>query len=1012
ASYTLPSDDALYSLAASSPEHAWAIDYGRGRVWKLSGGTTAGPWLLGETIAAALALPDGRLIVNTRDHPTAAFALVGDGGTIVRRFGARRPSLITALSKIDNSWVLAHLGRGRFVAVHGYEPLLRVYRADGTMESEAVLKSDTVDRLRTRQSELASKLMAHADTCCVEAEHVRFANEVESRGGRSFAVRFGAANVLEEFDLRGSLIATHALPAAREDDPLFAGLVFTNEGIVAGRDGGIVLYPRQSGADRIAGRALLADGAPAAGAKIAIRLSAGGYAVVHTSADGTFQISGLAPAAAARVSASLENHLPEEREGTLAEIVQQPFRLRPVPAQCVTVLDRDTNRPVADFSLTLLRRRTASAAASYESSAPKHISDASGQGCVTASWPPPWRVRIEAERYADYEQPLESAAPVEVRLAPEARLTLTVRSGDAPVEGATVTLEPADQPEQTFRILAADDRQSTDREGTARFTGLGEGSVRVTVQHPDYLPSRKTVEVTAGDNEYAATLSKGARGVVEVVSTSSQPVADAEIQLDPEGHLLADAIRCTTGSDGRCTLEPLPPGRFSIVAAAPGFARSRRPFDVRPESDSVAVRMELRRAVTLDGRVVGLERYPGADLSVSVSPLGSPVQRIPIAADGTFKVNEVPSGTMSVAVDDRRSAILYERVDVPDVPQYTLTLQLPEPLLVRGRITRDGRGCGSCSLLFTRAGAESARASAKATVAPDGRYEARLPTRGLYTATAEHAQTQARAAETVAVSGDLQRDFELGGATLTVRVLDSERKPVARAAVAVTNAGVAVGEATTNEEGVAHFSAIPRGTYAVVASGREASASRTTTISVQPVELELVLPPRQVVTLRIVGATTGLPVPSIDARVISGARRAVHPRIVPDERGVFTIPLFDPAPATVVLQAPGYAVKTLPNATARAGEQVVSLQPRKTFAVEVAARLRPCSFALLDLSGTPLALAFHSDPGPTPLVVHEATFNWTEPGTYVARLETCDGRRHEQPLSLVPGPATPVVRFE
>jgi hypothetical protein len=114
----------------------------------------------------------------------------------------------------------------------------------------------------------------------------------------------------------------------------------------------------------------------------------------------------------------------------------------------------------------------------------------------------------------------------------------------------------------------------------------------------------------------------------------------------------------------------------------------------------------------------------------------------------------------------------------------------------------------------------------------------------------------------------------------------------------------------------------------------------------------------------------------------------------------------------VVLQAPGYAVKTLPNVTARAGEQVVLLQPRKTFAVEIAAQLRPCSLALLDLSGTPVALAFHSDPGPTPLVVHEATFNWTEPGMYVARLETCDGRRHEQPLSLVPGTATPVVKFE
>lgn len=357
-------------VAAASRDVVWLIDSAAARLWKVVAGKLEGPWWIGEVIGAAEALPDGRLLVNTPAHDLFAFAIVGGHGVIEKRFGARRPSAIPALSKIANTYIPALLGGGRIVAAHEYEPIARIYAADGTFLSEVTLRSATVSRLVSEQRHFSTAVKLDKETCCVEAKNVRFAADVLPRPD-TFAIRFGSSPILEEFDLGGALVGTHVPRRAKTSPVRYAGAAFLATGMLEVTDRDVVFHPFAARSSALAGMVLLGNGAAATDATISVQAVHGGLTTLRTDAKGRFRLVGPAPSTPAQVTVSAAGHLPQRREGTLAEIVARPFRLEPLPTQCVTVTARDGGAPVTRFRMALVRATATSAGVSKRGRQPK-----------------------------------------------------------------------------------------------------------------------------------------------------------------------------------------------------------------------------------------------------------------------------------------------------------------------------------------------------------------------------------------------------------------------------------------------------------------------------------------------------------------------------------------------------------------------------------------------------------------------------------------------------------------
>jgi hypothetical protein len=151
----------------------------------------------------------------------------------------------------------------------------------------------------------------------------------------------------------------------------------------------------------------------------------------------------------------------------------------------------------------------------------------------------------------------------------------------------------------------------SDRDGSFVFHGLGAGfySLRATrgnlaspilrgVSTDDApgVPSRPRaptrLELGAGLGLDGQVVDDGGHGA---------PGADVRAESTPDDPL-ADAAVTTT--DGRFRLGPLPPGRYRLVARAPGFLL-RAPIGVALSADAVTSpqRLELVRGAAIEGRV-------------------------------------------------------------------------------------------------------------------------------------------------------------------------------------------------------------------------------------------------------------------------------------------------------------------------------------------------------------------------------------------------------------------------
>lgn len=1006
----LTTPHALY-LAPVDAKQTWVIDGTERRAWRLQDGTWSKVLQLGDEIAGAAALPSGDLVINTLLHSSHALAIIDTNGEVRARFGGRSAPKVALQTPLLNTWRIAVLANGQIAVAHGFLPLLRTYKATGELVRETAITIPSVAAFEERRRELETLIQVDVKECCISSKVVQFATAITAHGDE-IAVRYALDPKLEIFTIDGSWKETVLItvPASKQTW-LAAGMAYFGDQVAAAELDRVAVYRRVS-PPSVQGLVLDEKGAPLADAKVAMAAAAGMRVNIATGSAGTFEIRGLHRGDHATVSITADGYLPLQRAGVLEEIIREPFTLRAVPEQCVVVRSAATGDVITKYRLQVGQKSANQEKQFRNDGAFVEINDQEGRGCILAPFTPPLLVRVAAIGHATREVDVSTPADVELELQAEIPVRLLTRSeSGAPVPTVKIYLIPAEEKRGSTLAISDDSVTTTDEEGSATLRGVAAGDYVVIAEHPEYLRVEKQVKLEENAPEIPLVMERGGQMTVQVLDAATrQPLAASEVYGDPRGVPVTRAIHCTTGADGNCLLTGLPVGRYSVRVEHAGHARAHETVVLGPSERNPVVVFRLSSATAISGRVGGTEGYPGVALQVEVAKPGVPTVYAPIGADGEFRVSEAPTGNVSFWVTETEvdSMLLHRRVEIPDgIANVRVDLQLPKPVRLSGRILDPSdAGCGACSIVFNRIGGEYITTSRRGTTRGDGHYEVRLSATGPYMARIQDLSAGSTFNETFNVTSDGEHDFRIGGRSLEVRVKLQNGTGVANALVTVQSGTMPIDEAVADSYGVARFRSMAPGQLRVVATHEGRTASREITLSEEATTVNLVLSDAASLRLKVVDSVSQLALYRIEARVTgAGGETILRTDLVRDDEGVFVLPSFGPGPMTVIVEATGYAVRTMHGVVSGEAVQTVPLVPRwRAFTVEVdPATVRPCTIEVRDATGRPVAMSARAGAGPVPFTLNSALFSGLEWGIYQLFLRDCDGRILQKTLQLVEG---------
>jgi hypothetical protein len=242
--------------------------------------------------------------------------------------------------------------------------------------------------------------------------------------------------------------------------------------------------------------------------------------------------------------------------------------------------------------------------------------------------------------------PIDNRRPLELVLAESAgelRGRIVDRRG-APLAGAKIAL------------LGSAASVVADASGAFRLGGLASGRNRIRVSCDGFAPLERPVRV--GETlEIGLQPLRSLSGHVADWRTGSA-ISVFRLQRD------RGAARTVRHANGRFTLQ-LAPGTHRLTVVAHGYAPLTRSLSIPHESSRSRLdplELQLKRAGTLDGRVVDARGEPAANATVSCATASTTTKR-----DGSFRLDGIPTGkdrTLVVrtadGVEQRWPAVVYE----------------------------------------------------------------------------------------------------------------------------------------------------------------------------------------------------------------------------------------------------------------------------------------------------------------------------------------------------------------
>jgi protocatechuate 3,4-dioxygenase beta subunit len=284
--------------------------------------------------------------------------------------------------------------------------------------------------------------------------------------------------------------------------------------------------------------------------------------------------------------------------------------------------------------------------------------------------------------------------------------TLTLRVGaalrgrvldakdESPVAGASVRVAtPSVMPFQAGRNDPAGAVMSAG-DGAFAVRGLEPGAYVVTVEHPEFSPSRVRVEIPPDQDpaDVVAHLSRGGTLTGTVRDAQRQPLADVNIVLF-QG-MGQDARTAASGRDGVYSFDKLAPGSYSAMKAPEGGGRMAG-FGMKSavirEGEATVLDFDDAPKLRVHGTVRrGGEPLPDVTLMfLTTVPGDSNLQSAQSDAQGHYEIGLDHGGTYDVALADNgltrtrgRSSV---RVEVPETPDASVDIVL-SALGISGRI--------------------------------------------------------------------------------------------------------------------------------------------------------------------------------------------------------------------------------------------------------------------------------------------------------------------------------------
>lgn len=984
---------------------AWLIDRHAQQFWRLDGASGFSPARqIGEAVGSAAAGFDGTLLLNTPRHSAFAFAIYGPDGLVRRRFGSRRSPSRELSETYANTWRVGALPGGHWLAAHAFtEDIIRL-DGDGRVLWHARASTESVRSLK--RATVPDNVLHYATVLIPKEE--------------TFLVRYGTLSALDEFSLSGKWMRT--LP--RISDAQSAEQPWITGGAsAAGEDALVTAEPpyivRYVLADiRVAARTRLRveteASAAVRNARVLVHVAGRSQVETRTDREGAATIEDIARDMPVAVEVSAQGYLSASTAGSLEDVAAHPIRLRRSPQLCLSVSDRASGAPLTRFSVAVAREHLSAQTGRLDVGVSQTFDTVDGPRCVAPPHDAPWQIKVTAPGYASYHGRAAEAGLHRIELESGSSLVVTVTDERRqPVDGATVSVESSRFVRGNASLTMTEDAsRTTSSDGRAKWDDLAADEYRIRVMHATFLPAVKTIEI-AGPTATDISLHPGGRIAVLVRDASEHALGDATVQLLPGSHTLATEVLCTTDWSGACHLAPAPIGTVDVRASAAHHLPARQRVVVPPDGEASTI-VTLRRGTRITGTVERIREYAPTTFEVAVGVHGSGILVSPTSESGDFAFEEVAVGRNSLWVRESgsSSAMLFEEISVEPGGTHLL-VQLPAPIRLFGAITSDGRPCPACALTIVREGAEVGAAAVRPTVQLDGSYEAKLPGRGTYRIKAVQAGVEGGVTDTLKLESDQRFDISMGRATLAGQVTARDRARVLPpAAVALYNeSGAHVAEVVTDEAGRFRLSGLTKGRYRLVATAGALSGEATVSVSHESTkDVDVVLDDRYAIRVRLRDALSGVMVPTADVTVASGGGATHFVGLRPDEAGLFSIPTGGTGRVNLVIKARGFAYKTVYEASAADAPFDIPLTPGgRSFSVDVATVAEPCAFELLS-GGLPVGLMMDRAPGRVPLSLRRALFNELEPGSYVAVVTTCDGRRYEQVVSLVPG-HVPLVRF-
>ncbi|HEX2121831.1 MAG TPA: carboxypeptidase regulatory-like domain-containing protein, partial [Thermoanaerobaculia bacterium] len=544
-----------------------------------------------------------------------------------------------------------------------------------------------------------------------------------------------------------------------------------------------------------------------------------------TGPDGSFVLSNLTPGTV-RVSLRKEDDLISEQRALTAPGRDVLIELPVGGRVSGRVIEKSTRKPLTSFQVGVSQSR--SGGGMVMMAPPLLRSITSDDGTFTLENVPLGAVNFVAQApgYSNVRLNLnvEEGKPIsdlEVELDTGVKLAGKVTGPDgAALSDARVRIAAIANNSTVVRGMGKS--TSTGTNGEYELDALEPGEETVEITHPKYLPVRKTVQLKGREVKLDVQLSAGQRVSGTVVTESGAPVSDAEVEAMASGGTMR---RTRSDASGRFEFDSLSPARYQFSASKSGLAEGNvRDFDV---SSGQPLRIVMKSGATLYGFVRGLNEQEISSAAVEArSPEGT--TSATVDASGAYRLEGVPAGTVRVSavVSSRsftgRKSSPAQTVEVSPGGSHQLDLEFRSDVVIRGRVTRNGRPLPGASVSFS----PKARAQTSGSVTADdqGTYSISGLEEGEYTVSVTDMQRYTSYTTTYELRGSDTFDIEHSANNLRGRVVDvGSGDPLADARVQLrlssTNASMFrdTRVAATDSAGVFNFDLVPPGNYVITA---------------------------------------------------------------------------------------------------------------------------------------------------------------------------------------------------